>query len=164
MKISQLTFYLKENFQNNKELGGDLPQAIVFHCSTSDIGSTSYEMDKYINWLLDVLHEILTMVKALLPKTYLIWSDVLSRYKYSGFPEKDLKHGHMLINNISAQVQCFMCLVNLGYITHPHINPAQKTLFQFAQDLQDKVHLLDAGYRLFLTEIAQYLMFEMPCL
>ena len=118
----------------------DIPQYLILHCGANDIGNVP------LKDLIQQIKKTLCRIQLLLPKTKLIWSQLLPRNKWRYFDHMEPMNKALkrLNNSIASEI-----IKNGGcYIKYPDIKAGNELLFQ-----ADGVHLSDIGNDIFLNTI-----------
>lgn len=122
----------------------DPPHFLVLHCGGNDIGQIkSSELREKIEKSLDAL-------SPLLPRTKIIWSQILPRLKWGN--ARDNK----ALNKTRVRVNSFVATKLLahqgGYIRYQKITPSDESFFK-----GDGVHLTEKGNKIFLKTLKKAL-------
>ncbi|XP_052674467.1 uncharacterized protein LOC128156393 isoform X2 [Crassostrea angulata] len=118
----------------------DPPHFLVLHCGGNDIGQIkSSELREKMEQSLDAL-------SPLLPRTKIIWSQILPRLKWRNARDNNA------LNKTRVRVNSFVATKLLahqgGYIRYQKITPSDKSLFK-----GDGVHLTEKGNEIFLKTL-----------
>ncbi|XP_052701653.1 uncharacterized protein LOC128178498 [Crassostrea angulata] len=120
----------------------DPPHFLVLHCGGNDIGQIkSSELREKMEQSLDAL-------SPLLPRTKIIWSQILPRLKWRNARDNNA------LNKTRVRVNSFVATKLLahqgGYIRYQKITPSDKSLFK-----GDGVHLTEKGNEIFLKTLTK---------
>ncbi|XP_065944776.1 uncharacterized protein [Magallana gigas] len=120
----------------------DPPHFLVLHCGGNDIGQIkSSELREKMEQSLDAL-------SPLLPRTKIIWSQILPRLKWRNARDNNA------LNKTRVRVNSFVATKLLahqgGYIRYQKITPSDKSLFK-----GDGVHLPEKGNEIFLKTLTK---------
>lgn len=121
----------------------EAPDFLVIHCGGNDLGDPDWPLAE----LIEHMSESITSLADLLPKTKLVWSQILPRksYRYSSDLEAMERNRKRFNRATACQIQ------DLGggaYIKHPDII---RNINQFLGN--DNVHLNPLGTKKFLCDI-----------
>lgn len=120
----------------------EAPDFLVIHCGGNDLGDPDWPLAESI----EHMSESITSLADLLPKTKLVWSQILPRksYRYSSDLEAMERNRKRFNRATACQIQ------DLGgaYIKHPDII---RNINQFLGN--DNVHLNPLGNKKFLSDI-----------
>lgn len=124
------------------------PSTIILHIGTNDIFHlNTYNLRRQVFALLQGL-------RAILPSTRLIWSDVFARLFYYG--EHRPGGGRRITNFINAQAHKFVKQMdNAGFICHTEVlPPTRQSLYR-----HDGMHLSPSGLIIFRMNLSEALVF-----
>ncbi|KAJ8318103.1 hypothetical protein KUTeg_003194 [Tegillarca granosa] len=123
----------------------DPPEFLLLHCSGNDIGSSLKSVE-----LIHLILNTIVKIFKLLPKTRLIWSQILPRLEWRNeVNHRALKKVRVRVNRKIAN---FVLKNNGFYIKYPELIESNTGCFS-----KDNVHLSDLGNDLFLFRIQQAL-------
>ncbi|KAJ8297896.1 hypothetical protein KUTeg_024427 [Tegillarca granosa] len=123
----------------------DPPEFLLLHCGGNDIGSSLKSVE-----LIHLILNTIVKIFKLLPKTRLIWSQILPRLEWRN------EVNHRALNKVRVRVNRkianFVLKNNGFYIKYPELIESNTGCFS-----KDNVHLSDLGNDLFLFRIQQAL-------
>ena len=120
-----------------------LPFLLVIQLGSNDLGKvSSYDL------IQDIKRDILRL-SLLLPKTHIVWSEILMRqYWHVATKCNDGRAIELVRKRVNSAVNNIMVNENHFIIRHPNIRARERSLYRF-----DGTHLSDTGYEIFLNNI-----------
>lgn len=132
MRWSQLLPKIRTLLQDRQA-----PNVIILHLGGNDLMSTPLKK------LTQSVKEDLSLIKQLLPHTYIIWSDIVARIHYRG--ARSNAKAEKARKSLNYAVHAHIAKLSGRWISHPLIKWHASELYRF-----DGVHLSDKGNDLLL--------------
>ena len=123
------------------------PSLIILHVGTNDIGKLTKKQ------LLMAVADAVYGMSHIFPSARIIWSDILPRVAYDGFPKDKQNIPDRLRRAANKYARSAIKRINGASILHPQITYTRSALFY-----RDGVHLLDKGTDIFLDNIRRGLI------